>query len=84
MTVSLNFKPEIEAELLAKAQTSGMTVEQYLLSVVEELLLAEPEEASSPEERATAYEAWSAKHRLTPPLSDEAVSREAMYKGRGH
>jgi hypothetical protein len=26
--------------------------------------------------------AWSANHRATPPLSDYAVSREAMYEGR--
>jgi hypothetical protein len=26
-------------------------------------------------------EAWSAGHRATPPLSDYAVSREAMYEG---
>lgn len=83
MTVSLNFKPEIEAELLAQAQTSGMIVEEYLLSIVEGALLSEPHKTSSAQERAAAYEAWSANHRLTPPLSNQAVSREAMYGGRG-
>jgi len=38
----------------------------------------------TPEERAAAYEAWSAQHRSTPPLSDYAVSREAMYEGSDH
>jgi hypothetical protein len=35
-----------------------------------------------PEERAAAFEAWSAGHRFSPPLSDYAVSREAIYEGR--
>jgi predicted transcriptional regulator len=36
----------------------------------------------SPEERAVAFEAWSAGHRSTPPLSDYAVSRDGVYEGR--
>jgi len=82
MTVTLNFKPEIEAGLLAQARTSGMTVEEYLLSLVEGVVLPGAEHALSPEQRAAAFEAWSANHRATPPLSDYAVSREAMYEGR--
>jgi hypothetical protein len=82
MTVTLNFKPEIEAGLLAQAQTSGMTVEEYLLSVVEGVVLPGTKNTLSPEQRAAAFEAWSANHRVTPPLSDYAISREAMYEGR--
>jgi hypothetical protein len=84
MTVTLNFKPEVEAELLAQAQASGMTVEEYLLSMVEGVVLPATQKTLSPEKRATAFEAWSANHRATPPLSDYAVSREAMYEGRDH
>jgi hypothetical protein len=36
----------------------------------------------SPEERSAAFEAWAEQHRPTSPLSDYAVSREAMYEGR--
>jgi len=39
MTVTLHFKPEVEAGLLAQAQLAGMTVEQYVLSVVEGMTL---------------------------------------------
>jgi len=83
MTVTLNLKPEVEAGLQALAEASGMTVEAYLLSMVEGVVLPEKQQtkASSPKERAAAFEAWSANHRPTPPLSDYAVSREAMYEG---
>ena len=40
--------------------------------------------AISPEERAAAFEAWSAGHRPTPDLSDYAVSRDSIYEGRDH
>jgi hypothetical protein len=81
MTVTLKLKPEVEAGLLTQAQASGMTLEDYLLSMVEGAVLLKAQESSS-EERAAAFEAWSAGHRPTPLLSDYAVSREAMYEGR--
>ena len=82
MTVTLTFRPEVEAGLLARAQNAGMTLEQYLLSVVEGVVLPAAPGGTSPGERADAFEAWSASHRATPPLSGYAVSREAMYEGR--
>ncbi len=82
MTVTLKFKPEIEAGLLAQAQASGMSVEEYVLRLVEDAVLPTSNNRRSPEERAAAFEAWSARHRPTPPLSDNAVSRESMYKDR--
>jgi hypothetical protein len=82
MTVTLHLKPEVELGLLAQAEVTGMTVEEYVLSVVEGVVLPGAPPASSFEQRAAAFEAWSANHRVTPPLSDHAVSREAMYEGR--
>jgi hypothetical protein len=84
MTVTLTFKPDVEAGLLAQAQAAGMTVEQYLLSMMEGVVLPAAPNMPSPGQRAAAFEAWPANHRVTPPLSDHAVSREAMYEGRGH
>jgi hypothetical protein len=84
MAVTLTFKPEVEAGLLAQARVSGMTVEQCLLFMVEGAVLPAAPNTSSPEQRAAAFEAWSANHRVTPPLSDYAVSRESMYEGRDY
>lgn len=81
MTVTLKLKPEVEAGLLAQAEAKGMTLEEYLLSLVEGAALVKERKISSAEERATAFEAWSGGHRPTPPLSDYAASREAMYEG---
>jgi hypothetical protein len=84
MTVTLNLKPELEAGLTAQARASGMTVEEYLLAVVEGVVLPMPQKALTAEERAGAFEAWSAGHCPTPTLSDYAVTRESMYEGRDH
>jgi hypothetical protein len=88
MTVTLNLNPELEAGLFAQAQASGMTVEEYLLSVVEGAVLPTMQKTMqktlSSEERAAAFEAWSAGHRPTPLLSDYAVSRDGIYEGRDH
>jgi hypothetical protein len=82
MTVTLKLKPEVEAGLLAQAEASGMSLEQYVLTVVEGSVLPATPNTLSPEERASAFEEWSANHRPSPPLSDYAVSREAMHEGR--
>lgn len=82
MTISLNLKAEVEAGLLAQAQAHGMTLEEYLLSMIEGVALSAAQKSLSAEERAAAFEAWSASHPPTPDLSDHAVSRESMYEGR--
>jgi len=84
MSVTLNLRPELEAGLFAQAQASGMTVEEYLLSVVEGAVLPAMQKTLSSEQRAAAFEAWSAGHRAGPPLSDYAVSREGIYEGCDH
>lgn len=81
MTVTLKLKPDVEAGLMAQAEASGLTLEEYLLSLVEGAALVKEQKTSSVEERATAFEAWSGGHRPAPLLSDYAVSREAMYQG---
>jgi hypothetical protein len=82
VTITLNIKPEVEAGLMAQARAKGMTLEEYLLSLVEGTVRSQA--SLPPDERADAFEAWSANHRPTQPLSDYAVSRESFYEGRDH
>lgn len=84
MTVTLKLTPEIAAGLQSQARANGMTLEEYLLSLVEGAALRNTRSAFSVEQRAAAFEAWSAAHRPTPPLSDYAVSRDSMYEGHDH
>lgn len=81
MVVTLNLRPEVEAGLLAQAQASGKTVEDYLLLMVENAVSAGMQHTLPAEQRAAAFEEWAAGHRASPPLSDHAVSREGIYDG---
>ena len=65
MTITLKLKPEIDAGLLAQAKASGMTLEEFLQSLVEAFVVSGKQTTTS-EERASAFEvsaftmhAWS-------------------------
>jgi hypothetical protein len=82
MTVTLHLKPEVEAGLLARAQASGIGVEEYLLALVEKAI------ASSPQERnGTGPNAREAVRRMLKfgekyHLSlGEPITRELMHEG---
>jgi hypothetical protein len=79
MIVTLDLTPDIEADLLARAAAGGQTPGEYLRLLVEASTRPAGLPNSTPEQRAAAFEAWSASHRRTPLLSDYAVSRESIY-----
>lgn len=72
--------------LKAKAEAQGITLDS-LLRLITEGANGTPErpffETATPEERARAAEEWANRHRSSaPPLSDEAISRESIYRER--
>lgn len=72
--------------LKAKAEAKGITIADWLRTMVETETLVPPTnffETASPEDRAKAVEQWASQHRSTaPPLSDEAISRATIYADR--
>ena len=86
MTVTLELSPERKAALTAQAQTRGMSLEQWLLELAEQL--APPSsiaclQKTNPNEWARQFHAWAESHdRTTPLLSDEAISRDGIYPDR--
>ena len=82
MTVTLNLKPEVEAGLLAQAQASGLTLEQYLLSVVEEAASTSSTNApTGPCSRAEAVRhmlEFGEKHHLS---LGQPITRELLHEG---
>jgi hypothetical protein len=81
MTVTLDLKPETQAGILALAEASGMSLEQYILAMVESTV--HRHSPLSPKERAAAWIESAKRFPDTPPLSDEAISRESIYGERG-
>jgi hypothetical protein len=86
MTLTLELSPEREAALKAQAQARGMSVEEWLLQLADQL--APPTsiahlQKTNPKEWMRQFRAWAESHdRTTPLLSDEAVSRESIYPDR--
>lgn len=86
MTVTLDLKPEVEQRIAAEAKSRGLSVETYILNVLEKE--ATNGEASfalraTPEEWKKAFLEWVNTQRPKhSPLSDEAISRESIYRER--
>ena len=85
MTVTLELKPEVEEQLEAQARQSGLSVKDYLEKRVEEMISpSELPPAKTPEERLRLWQEFLNSHAdiTAPPLSDEAISRESIYRER--
>ena len=80
MTIEL--KPEVEAGLQAEARAKDTSVEAIIEKLFEPFA-RQVAVSGEPESKLAALRQWIASHRPTPPLSDEAVSREAIYGDRG-
>ena len=83
MSIQIELKPEIEAELKVRAEKDGLPLSQYVQRILEQHVPVRPIESSmTPEERAKAFQDWAEgfPYRRNTPLSDEAISREAFYR----
>jgi hypothetical protein len=82
--MSLNLNPDIEARLIALAQSSGVSVEDFLLHIVivEEKTGHSKVRRLSPEQWAVQFEEWADSFPEAPPIPDEALSRENLYPDR--
>jgi hypothetical protein len=82
MTVTIELAPDIEAGLVALAKAQGLGLPQYVERVLKDQI-SNQGGGLSPAERAAAWMASTDGLPLTPPLSDEAISRESVYGPRG-
>jgi hypothetical protein len=82
MTVIVELRPETEAGLAARAAEQGVSLAQYVRRLLEEQVGSD-HTTLSPAARASAWRESAKGLPHTPPLSDEAVSRESMYDTRG-
>ena len=83
MTITIELPPEIEASLAALAAEQGMALPDYLKHLIEEQMPARKAAPLSPGDRARLWRESARGMPHTPPLSDEAVSRESFYDSRG-
>jgi len=88
MTLMIELSPEKEAALKVQAEARGLTIEQWLLQLAEQQVQPALEsiahlQKTNPKEWMRQFRAWAGSHdRTTPPLSDEAISRDSIYPDR--
>ena len=83
VTVTLHLRPDVEAGLVAQARASGMALEEYLLSLVEEAVLPETPESTAMGEPARVEAVrrmleFGERHRLS---LGEPITRELLHEG---
>ena|SRR5438105_3802286 len=93
MTVTL--KPDLEEELTTRAQAEGMSTEEFVNRELEKLISTEKRVSAhdgsaenekpfyqTPEEWVSALDDFIKNFPQHPILSDEAISRESIYRER--
>jgi len=83
--MKVTLKPDLEEELTARAQAEGLTTDEFVNRELERLLANSDSRTNlSPAERVRRWHEWLDSHAnvTAPPLSDEAISRESIYRER--
>jgi len=81
MTVTIELRPEVEASLASLAAEQGISLTQYVRRLLEEQIPGQV--MLSPAERANLWRESVKGLPRTPPLSDDAISRDSIYDARG-
>lgn len=70
-------KPETAAKIAAQAKMRGLSVDEYLRSLLPDEFDRPEEKAFSPEEKAKVWREWIASHSVKGVIADD--SRESIY-----
>jgi hypothetical protein len=82
MTITLELKPEVEERVSALASAQGLSLEAYLLALIESMPLPAVSEQATVEEFEAAMDALAEGSDDLPVLSPEALTRESIYGDR--
>src|SRR5258708_38836992 len=81
----LEVEPEVASKIQARARERGVSVDVYLQELIDQKETdSERSKWLSSQERVHMLREWASGHRTnTPLLSDDSISRESIYGGRG-
>lgn len=80
MTVRLELKPDVEANLAAQARARGVPLDSYLQGVIEDLARADSAGPAGLKDVQAALDALAEMGRALPHLPSSAFSRESIYE----
>jgi hypothetical protein len=87
MAITLDLKPEVEAELMAQAQAAGLSLAQFLTRALEAITPAAPAQVPAtihdgPDQWEKELDEWLDSFPQVPALREEAFKRENWYPDR--
>ena len=82
VTFTIELPSDLATALTAQAQVYGLELPQYVEHLLRARVTPRAEPALSPAERAAAWRDSVRGLPRTPPLSDDAISRENIYGDR--
>jgi hypothetical protein len=82
VTITIQLTPELEAALQARAVEQGVSLRDYVQSVIAQLATTERRPRVALEELDAALDEMAEDSDKIPVLPAEAYTRESIYKGR--
>ena len=70
-------KPETAAKIAAKAKTLGLSIDEYLRSLLPDEFGQEPAAELAPAEKARRWREWTRNHSVKDVVADD--SRDSIY-----
>ena len=83
MTVRLELKPDIEANLVARARAMGIPLDSYLQGVIEDLARGKDTPVANLQQFRATLDLLAEMGRSLPQLPSAAVTRESIYQDCG-
>ncbi len=85
MLTILEVEPEVASKIQARARERGVSVSVYLRELIDQKgTESERSNGLGSQERVRLLREWASVHSTNSPLlSDDAISRENIYAGRG-
>lgn len=80
MTIQLELKPEVEANLAAQARARGVPLDVYLQRVIEDLAQVEEAGPSSLPDLEATLDTLAGMGSSLPQLPSSAFGRESIYR----
>ena len=80
MTVRLELKPDVEANLIAQACVRGVPLDAYLQNVIEDLARTKSASPASLEDLEATLDTLAEMGKDLPHLPSSAFSRESIYQ----
>ena len=80
VTLKIDLKPEIEADLAARARTRGLSLGAYIQEMIEQLAGTPAGSRLGIDDWEEAFEQWIESSPDVPHLPDEALRRESLYR----